>query len=317
MSENDVSVPDFQSLMLPCLQVLTDGKARSAQTLYSEIADKMALTETQRSLRHEKRNNFIYQVNINFAASYLFMAGLLDKPGRACFQITEAGQALLEKNPERINSRFLNENYPSFAERQKKWRKPPTEKNNGKENDNTLGAISEEPPEEILEKAHSILCSDLAEELLNQVKNTHWSFFERLVVDLLIRMGYGGSRQDAAKVVGKSGDNGIDGVINEDKLGLDVVYIQAKRYSEPVTISQVRDFSGALDFKKAKKGVFLTTSSFPKSAEEYVAAIDKKIILIDGRRLAELMIEYNVGVAVKEIYEVKRIDYDYFDENEL
>jgi restriction system protein len=145
--------------------------------------------------------------------------------------------------------------------------------------------------------------------------SSHWRFFERIVVDLLTKMGYGGS--DAGKVVGKSGDRGIDGIINEDKLGLDVVYIQAKKYTEAVTISQVRDFAGALLARKAKKGVFITTSSFPKSAEEFVAQIEPKIILIDGQRLAQLMIDYNVGVAVKNTYEVKRIDSDYFDENEL
>ena len=163
---------------------------------------------------------------------------------------------------------------------------------------------------------HAIVCANLTQELLEQVKSTHWKFFERIVVDLLTKMGYGGSRQDAGKVVGKSGDNGIDGVINEDKLGLDIVYIQAKKYSDPITISQVRDFAGALLAKKARKGVFITTSTFPKSAEEFVAQIEPKVILIDGQRLAQLMIEYNVGVAVKNVYEVKRIDSDYFDENE-
>jgi len=317
MSEDNVTVPDFQSMMLPCLQALADGRERSAQTLYLEVADRMGISEQQRSLRHEKRGTSICNTNINFAASYLYMAGLLAKPKRACFQIVEAGQALLKKKPERISIRFLVENYPSFAERQKQWRKP-TEKAVDKENGDTSGFLTETPPEDTLEKAHSILCSDLARELLDQVRRSHWKFLERLVVELLTKMGYGGSRHDAAKVIGKSGDNGIDGIINEDKLGLDVIYVQAKRHEQPISEPQVRDFSGALDGKSATKGVFITTSSFTKPADEYVARIgNKKIILIDGQRLAELMIEYNVGVAIKETYEVKRIDYDYFDESEL
>ena len=168
------------------------------------------------------------------------------------------------------------------------------------------------PPEEILAKTHERLCSVLASELLDRVKKSHWTFFERLVVDLLIKMGYGGSRHDAARVVGKTGDGGIDGVIKEDMLGFDIIYIQAKKYEQPISEPQIRDFSGALDGKRATKGVFITTSSFTKSAKEYVAGIgNKKIILIDGLQLAELMIEHNVGVAVKETYEVKRIDCDY------
>ena len=319
MPENKVTVPDFQSLMPTCLQIISDGNMYSFKDIVQEIAEKLKLTDEQRTANLGKiGSRSTFTNNVNFALSYLFMAGLIEKPRRACFQIAEVGKTLLGKKPEKINIRFLSENYPSFAERQKKWRKP-TERTIDQENGDTsdIIAIAEEPPEIILEKTHSILRSDLAQELLDNVKKSHWRFFERLVVDLLTKMGYGGSRQDAARVVGKSGDNGIDGVIKEDKLGLDVVYVQAKKYTEPITISQVRDFAGALLYKKARKGVFITTSSFPKTAEDFVATIEQKIILIDGQRLAELMIEYNVGVVVKEIYEVKRIDYDYFDENEL
>jgi restriction system protein len=317
MSENEVAVPDFQSLMLPCLQIVSDGNAHVFKDIVQEIGEKLELTDEQRTTNLGKTGSrSTFTNNVNFALSYLFMASLIEKPRRASFRIAEVGQTLLEKKPEKISIRFLSENYPSFAKRQKKWRKSP-ERTIDKENGDTSDIITEEPPEVILEKTHSILRSDLAQELLDQVKKSHWSFFERLVVDLLTKMGYGGSRQDAARVVGKSGDNGIDGVIKEDKLGLDVVYIQAKRYTEPITISQVRDFAGALLYKKARKGVFITTSSFPKTAEDFVATIEQKIILIDGQRLAELMIEYDVVVAVKDIYEVKRIDYDYFDENEL
>lgn len=310
-----MSIPDFQSMMLPLLQILGDGKAWFHKEIVAAIADKLNLSDEQRNLCHEKRGINILSNNLSWVEIYLFKAGLLTKPQRAYFQITEDGRTLLQKNLTSINIRFLRDNYTSVDQ----WLKARTPRTQGEKNNESEDSpeLITKPPEELLENAHSLLCLDLAQELLDQVKSSHWRFFERIVVDLLTKMGYGGSRQDAGKVVGKSGDNGIDGVINEDKLGLDVVYIQAKKYTDPITISQVRDFAGALLARKARKGVFITTSSFPKSAEEYVTQIDPKIILIDGQRLAQLMIEYNVGVAVKNIYEVKRIDSDYFDENEL
>jgi len=319
MSENIVFVPDFQSLMLPCLQVIEGENVRSFKDIVQEVAEKLGLSDEQRITNLGKTGSrSTFTNNVNFALSYLFMAGLIEKPQRACFQISGVGQALLEKKSEKITIRFLSENYPSFAERQKKWRKL-TERTIDKKNGDASDIISEEPPEVILEKIHSILHSDLAQELLDTIKKNSATFFERLVVRLLEKMGYGNFRPDAGKVIGKSGDKGIDGIINEDKLGLDVVCLQAKKYDDGNSVSSqsVQAFIGAL-VGKAKKGVFITTSSFTPSAKEEAAkSIDPKIILIDGQRLAQLMIEYNVGVTVKKIYEVKRIDYDYFDENEL
>ena len=307
-----MAVPDMQSLMLPFLQLLGDGKERFHKDIVLELADRTNLTDEQRNHSHAKSGINVFANNISWVEAHLLRANLIVKPQKACYRITDAGRSILHKNLDSINLRFLKDNSPSYAQ----WAQARPKDPSVKEIENTTNHVAK-PPEELLEDAYSILCSDLAQDLLDQVKSSHWRFFEKLVVDLLTRMGYGGSRQDAGQVVGKTGDNGIDGVINEDKLGLDVVYIQAKRFTDPVTISQVRDFAGALLAKKAKKGVFITTSSFPKSALEFVAQIEPKVILIDGQRLAQLMIEYNVGVSVKETYEVKRIDFDYFDENEL
>ena len=318
MSENEVTVPDFQSLMTSCLQSLADEKVWSFRDITQVIAENLGLTDEQQTINLGKTGTrSTFTNNVNFALSYLFMAGLLEKPQRAHFQISCTGQALLEKMPERITVSFLNANYPAFAQRQQDWRS--TQKKNHQENNENgdfSRLIAEDPPEMILEKAYDILCAKLATELLEKVKGAHWRDFEWLVMDLLIKMGYGGSRQDAGRVVGQSGDKGVDGIINEDKLGLDVIYVQAKHYTDTVSHGAVRDFIGALKLKGARKGIFITTSSFAKPIVEDVANMtDLKVILIDGQRLAELMIEYNVGVVVKDNYEIKRIDYDYFDEN--
>ncbi|MCL2744405.1 MAG: restriction endonuclease [Planctomycetaceae bacterium] len=311
MSETAVSVPDFQSMMLPFLQIISDGKERSRGYIVEAIADSLDLTEEQRNMRHPRSGENMLSNNMSWIEMNFIKANLISRPRRGSYQITKAGKEILRKKPKSISCRFLKDNCPSYA----MWLKTRIKKEVDIESDAPPEIVK--PPEELLKDTYSVLCSDLAQELLDTVKSAHWRFFERLVVDLLTRMGYGGSRQDAGQVVGKSGDNGIDCIINEDKLGLDVVYIQAKRFSEPVTISQVRDFAGALLAKKARKGVFITTSTFPKSAVEFVSQIEPKVILIDGQRLAQLMLEYNVGISVKETYEVKRIDFDYFDENEL
>lgn len=174
---------------------------------------------------------------------------------------------------------------------------------------------ADQTPEESLEYAYQKLHSELSKELLDIVKSCTPVFFERLIIDLLITMGYGGSRKEAGQAMGKSGDGGIDGIINEDKLWLDIIYLQAKRWENAVPVKEIRDFTGALASKKAKKGIFITTSSFPKSVYEFVGQVEYKIILIDGERLANLMIEYSVGLSTVTAYHVKTIDSDYFVEN--
>lgn len=313
-----MSVPDFQSMMLPFLQLLADGKERFHKEIVAELADRLKLTEEQRTAYHEKSGSNILSNNVAWVENYLFKANLVTKPRRACFVITEAGKSLLKENPPAISIRFLKDKYPVVAEwlKVRVKRKDENGSDDTSESDADTETVAAKPPELLLEEVYAAIRNDLAQELLDQIKSASPSFFERVVIDLLTKMGYGGSRSDAAKHLGRSGDGGLDGVINEDKLGLDVLYIQAKRYNDAVTISQVRDFAGALLAKKARKGVFVTTSTFPKSAVEYVSQIEPKVILINGQRLAQLMIEYNVGVAIKDVYEVKRIDSDYFDENE-
>lgn len=311
-------VPDFQSMMLPFLQLMEDGKEHGTKDMLKPLADKLQLTETQRTLKHEKSGQPIFQNNLTWVVTYLAKAGLLLRPRRGFFTISDEGKNILKDPPDRIDIKFLKQLNPSFADwlsqRTRPKQKTGDEPNIGVADDETCETIISKTPDEILEETYSLICRDLADDLLEQVRQASWQFFERLVVDVITKMGYGGSRQDAGKVVGKSGDNGIDGLINEDKLGLDVLYIQAKKYDGPIPVSQVRDFAGALLAKKARKGIFITTSTFPKSAIEFVAQIEPRIILIDGERLAQLMIEHNVGVSIKETYEIKRIDNDYFED---
>jgi restriction system protein len=238
-------------------------------------------------------------------------AGLLITTKRAHFKITERGFTLLKDGPKEINSDFLTK-YPEFVEF-KLFRKAKTIDN--EPSIEQLSLLQENTPEEALEYAYHKLRTDLGNELLDIVKGCSPIFFERLVVDLLVSMGYGGSRKDAGQALGKSGDGGIDGIIKEDKLGLDAIYLQAKRWENTVPIKEIRDFTGALASKKAKKGIFITTSNFPKSVYDFVTQVEYKIVLIDGEKLASLMIEHNIGCSIVSEYLIKKIDSDYFEES--
>lgn len=314
-----VEIPDFQSMMLPLLQHMSDGKERSGKEIYEELSDAWQLSDDQRNLKHEKSGQFVLRNNLSWTKIYLKKAGLLDNPKRGQYLISDAGKKLLSEKPERIDIKFLKERSREFRDWLSDRIKPNLSAANEESaaSQNVSDALAARPPEELLEETHSLICRDLTVDLLEQIRGASWQFFERLVVDVITKIGYGGSRQDAGKVVGRCGDNGIDGLIKEDKLGLDVLYIQAKKYDGPIPINQVRDFAGALLAKKARKGIFITTSTFPKSAVEFVSQIEPRIILIDGERLAQLMIEHNVGVSVKETYEIKRIDNDYFEEIDI
>ncbi|WP_323314147.1 restriction endonuclease [Anabaena cylindrica] len=221
------------------------------------------------------------------------------------FQITDRGKNILIRNPSEINLKFLNQ-FPEFIEFKT------TKKDNDKSEPEII-EISETTPQESIEFGYQKIRKELELELLNRVKSCSPDFFERLVVDLLVKMGYGGSRRDAGRAIGKSGDGGIDGIIKEDKLGLDIVYIQAKRWDNTVVgRPEIQKFVGALHGQRARKGVFITTSRFSQEAREYVSIIDSKIVLIDGQELAQLMIDNHVGVSTVSIYEIKKIDSDYF-----
>jgi len=250
---------------------------------------------------------YIIDNRVGWARTYLKKAGLLESTQRSYFKITNLGLEVLQKNPKEINVKFL-EQFPQFIE----FRKLRKEKKGEEDKEES----STKTPQEILEDIYQSIQKDLASELLDFVKKSSPRFFEKLVVELLIKMGYGGSLKDAGKVIGQSGDGGIDGIIKEDKLGLDIIYIQAKRWENVVGAKEVRNFVGSLDGQKANKGVFITTSRFTPDALDYIKTISHKVILIDGETLAQLMIENDVGVSKITSYDIKRIDSDYFEEEE-
>jgi len=277
--------------------------------LYEQLADDKELSAEDRAELLKSGGQFVYHNRIGWARTYLKKAGLLDSPGRGLVMITDRGRQVLAERPPKLNVSYLRR-YPEFVEFH--TYKPPA--SGGPASADDANAESEETPQDLLERAHDELRRQLVDDLLDRVLKSPPSFFERLVVDLLLRMGYGGSREDAGRTIGKSGDGGIDGVISEDRLGLDVIYIQAKRWEGRVGRPVVQAFAGSLEGARARKGVLITTSTFSSDAQDYVRKIEKRIILVDGPMLAGLMIEHNVGVAVEGTYEIKRIDLDYFGE---
>jgi restriction system protein len=303
-----VGVPDFQSFLLPMLRIAGDGKEHSLAEARSRLAADFKLTQAEQEEVLPSGRQSRFGNRVAWAKVYLEQAGLVVSPRRGHFQLSDRGQEVLKSPPARIDIKFL-EQYPEFVE----FRTP-----KGKPEGPSAPAPPEAPdaetPEEALEAAHAKMTATLASEVLARVKAGSSTFFERLVVELLLKMGYGGSRADAGQAVGKAGDEGIDGVISEDRLGLDIVYLQAKRWDGSVGRPEIQKFVGALHGKRAKKGVFITTGSFSSEAVAYVEHIEPKVVLIDGRRLAELMIDFEVGVATARTYHVKRVDSDYFDE---
>lgn len=303
-------IPDYQSLMLPLLKLVSDKKEYKYRELIENLALEFKLTDDERKELLASGNQPIFDNRVGWAKTYLKKAGLIDSPSRATFIITELGLKVLGKNPEKIDAKYLRQ-FPAFLE----FIHP--DKNEA-ESEETV--ISQETlsrtPEENLDKAYQQLRKSLASELLNKVIDLSPAFFERLVIDLLVKMGYGGSIKDAGRAIGKSGDEGIDGTIKEDKLGLDIIYVQAKRWKPGNVVGrpEIHKFVGALAGQGAKKGIFITTSSFTKDAVDYTPKNETKIVLIDGERLAQHMIDYNIGCTVQQIYELKRIDSDYFDE---
>jgi len=302
-------IPKYEEIMLPLLKNLADGEEHSLSETHDALAKQFKLTDEELKELLPSGQQPIFRNRLGWARTYLKKAGLLTSPKRAHFKISGRGLKLLKEKPTEITSKFLTR-YDEFMEFQS-IKKTKEDKNVVPETQ--LEEVTDQTPEESLEYAYQKLHSALSKELLSIVMTCSPSFFEKLVIDLLITMGYGGSRKEAGKAMGKSGDGGIDGIINEDKLGLDVIYLQAKRWGNSVPVKEIRDFTGALASKKAKKGIFITTSSFPKSVYEFVQQVEYKIILIDGERLANLMIEHNVGLSTVSTYHVKTIDSDYFE----
>lgn len=303
-----MAVPDYQSLMLPLLRFTGDKEEHSLREAIDALADQFNLAPDDRKQLLPSAQEEVFVNRVGWARTYLVKAALLQSTRRGHFEITQRGLEVLARGPSRIDVRFL-EQFDEFREF-KALRRPRSSASNGEDAEIDL----ETTPEEELEAAYGRLRDGLIADLLQQVMNASPSLFEKLVVELLVKMGYGGSRQDAGKAIGGSGDEGVDGIINEDRLGLDIIYIQAKRWQGTVGRPDVQKFAGALQGQRAKKGVMITTSTFSPDARAYAAQIDSKIALIDGKQLARLMIDHNLGVSSVASYEVKKIDTDYFTE---
>ena len=301
-----MSIPDYQSIMLPFLKFIGEQKEYAFREIVNALAIQFKLTEDEKKELLPSGKQYTFNNRVGWASTYLKKAGLIDAPRRGFFIITDKGKKVLAQNPTKIDVSFLLQ-FPEFEEFRKRT-KNTEEKIQETNSDKTT-------PEEQLENSYNELQSGLAAELLQIIKNCSPEFFERLVVDVLINMGYGGSRREAGQAIGRSNDAGIDGIIKEDKLGLDIIYIQAKRWEGTVSRPEIQKFAGALQGQRARKGIFITTSSFSNEALEYVKHIDSKIILIDGQQLAKLMIDHNVGVSPIAAYEIKKIDSDYFTED--
>jgi restriction system protein len=300
-----MAVPDFQSFFKPLLDIAADGKEHSMREARERIAAKFNLSPEDLSELLPSGTQTKFDNRVAWAKSYFVQAKVLESPRRAYLKITERGKHLHSQGHERIDIKVLSQ-YPEFVE----FHNP--QKQNKNAQIDTPQEISSETPEEILQNAYQSIHSDLASEILDRIKSNTPAFFESLVVDLMVAMGYGGSRSDAGQSIGQSGDEGIDGIIKEDRLGLDVIYLQAKRWEGMVGRPEVQKFVGALHGKRTRKGVFITTGKFSEEALDYVKSIDPKVILIDGKSLANYMIDFNLGTSKNVTYEIKRIDSDYF-----
>lgn len=299
-------IPDYQSIMLPLLEFISDSKEYKMRNVTDELAIKLGVTEEEQKELLPSGVAPVFYNRTAWAKTYLKKAGLIDSPKQGIVIISKRGLEVLKKKPSSINVKFLKQ-FSEFVEFQTVKREDESE---------TSEELSIQTPEEALETAYQKIRKSLASELINKVVELSPAFFERLVVELLVKMGYGGSIKDAGKAMGKSGDEGIDGTIKEDKLGLDIIYIQAKRWKPGNVVGrpEIQKFVGALAGQGAKKGIFITTSNFSKEALEYTPRNETKIVLIDGEQLAQLMIDYNLGCTSQQTYEVKKLDSDYFGE---
>jgi restriction system protein len=295
--------------MLPIMKIAADGEEHTARELRQRIGDQLGLSEQERKQLLPSGTQPVFTNRIAWARSHLTMAGMLEKTGKGRFRITQRGKDALSSNPSTINMRFLLQ-FPEYAEAR---RKAKTDTAVDVPLETTVSENAS--PQERIELAFRELNTSLTTELREKLASIDPFRFEQVVLDLLVKMGYGGSKKEAAQVTQRTGDEGIDGLINEDRLGLDVIYIQAKRWKHNIGRPDIQNFVGALAGKKAAKGIFITTSEFHDNARDYVAGLHQKLILIGGRRLAELMIEHNIGVAQEHPYVVKKIDSDYFDES--
>jgi restriction system protein len=300
-----MAVPAFQEMFSPFLHFLSDGKEHRLSEVASHIAEDFHLTDEDKSEMIPSGQSSKLSNRVGWARTHLKFAGLIEPVQPGVYRITQAGQNVVKNPPENLNLKFLDtipQHYEWFHTKKK-------------ETEVIVPRASEDDtPEERIESAFIELQRTLVADILAQLGRITWSRFEQVVLDVLVAMGYGGSRKEAAAVTQGGGDEGIDGVINEDRLGLDVIYVQAKHWKGNVGRTEIQGFVGALAGKKATKGIFITRSAFNENARQYAAGLHEKVILIDGLRLAELMIEHGVGVDEEHTYRVKKIDSDYFEE---
>ena len=297
-------IPDFQTIMLPLLKAFQNGKEKTSKELREEMVSHFNISEDEQKEKIPSGKQPLYYNRVAWAIAYLKMADLISSPLRAVYEITEEGKKVLENPPEKITINFLKQ-FDSFS------------KNRNPEKDTELddnNQIVEKTPDELIEIGYKQVKNELSLQILNQIKDCSPYFFEKLVLDLLIKMGYGGSEMANGEVTPKGSDEGIDGIIKEDKLGLDKIYIQAKKWENCVGRPEIQKFVGALQGKRAKKGIFITMSTFTKEALEYAENLDVAVILIDGKKLANYMIENELGVSLKQNYKIFNVDTDYFIE---
>ena len=303
-----LSIPDFQAVMLPLLEFASDGQEHTLSQAIANLATHFNLTELERKELLPSGKQSRFNNRVGWSSTHFKKAGLLSYPSRGKFRITQRGLDLLKTQPESLNTNLLKQ-FPEYLEFIGTTAKSPVIENC------TLNSVVpniEETPDEVMASAYQEVRQNLAQELLDRIKSCSPAFFEQLVIELLVKMGYGGSLADAGKAIGRTGDEGIDGIIKEDRLGLDVIYIQAKRWQNTVGRPDIQQFVGALAGKGAKKGVFITTSKFSEQAKSYLPA-DIKVVLLDGEQLANYAIDVNLGVSVICEYQIKRLDLDYFE----
>lgn len=299
-------VPDFQTIMRPLLTLHADGQEHEVAATRTGVADHFDLSPEDRAERIPSGRVTTLQNRVGWAAMYLFRAGLLERPRRAHYKITERGREMLKQHPERIDLSVLKQ-FEEFEEFRKTGKSPAAEKTS------VAGAAEAETAEERIDAGYQELRSALIADLLDRVREEDWDFFERLVLKVLRSMGYGGPEGAIERLGGHGSDGGVDGVIREDPLGLELIYIQAKAWQDKtVGRPEIQQFIGALHGRQANKGIFLTTSKFSPEARDYAAGVSSRVILIDGSRLAELMIDHNVGVTTRDAYEIKEVDLSYF-----
>ncbi|WP_272029947.1 restriction endonuclease [Oceanobacillus kimchii] len=302
-----MAVPGYQDFMYPFLQILKDGKEHKLQDLYRDLASYFNLKEDDIAETLPSGKQTLLNNRVGWARTYLSKSGLIRVVRRAVFTITDEGlKVLSDPGVERIDRKFLTR-YSTFNEFINKA---------NQDTDDNISNTEQKTPLELIDENYNILKKELQEGMLEKILECSPTFFERLIVHLIVAMGYGGSVKDAGAAIGKSGDEGIDGIIKEDFLGLEMIYLQAKRWKKESTVGRpdIQSFVGSLVGKQASKGIFITTAKFSKNAYDYADSIDKRVILIDGQQLTDLMFKYDVGTTNEEVFVTKRLDTDFFEE---